>query len=53
MIWALRKYDDPEPLILSVDESDEVSISAVAGYVGDALDYKGSIQVHRLSINSP
>ena len=34
--WTARHYDDVEPIILSVDESDEISIKDVAFAVADA-----------------
>ncbi|RVE51458.1 hypothetical protein evm_003859 [Chilo suppressalis] len=42
-IWVLRHYDSVEPIILSVDEKDEVSISAVAEAIKRAHGYKGEI----------
>lgn len=40
-IWMLREYDDVEPLILSVDENDEMTIKEVADAIVKALDFKG------------
>lgn len=37
VVWALFNYDDPTPLILSVDEADEVSIGDVAHMIADAM----------------
>lgn len=45
MIWALREYKDPEPIILSVGEEDEVSIKDVLHMVAEAADFKGKIVV--------
>jgi len=28
-VWVLRNYDSPEPIILSVDEEDEITIREV------------------------
>lgn len=33
VIWVMKSYHSPEPIILSVDEEDEVSIADVAHYV--------------------
>jgi GDP-L-fucose synthase len=46
MIWALFHYNnDPFPLILSVNEEDELSIAEVARHVATAMDFKGPIIV--------
>ncbi|XP_015517653.1 probable GDP-L-fucose synthase [Neodiprion pinetum] len=42
-IWVLREYDSVEPIILSVDESQEVTISEVAEALVKAFDFKGKI----------
>ncbi|XP_046744069.1 probable GDP-L-fucose synthase [Diprion similis] len=42
-IWVLREYDSVEPIILSVDESQEVTISEVAEALIKAFDFKGKI----------
>ncbi|XP_063827247.1 GDP-L-fucose synthase [Ostrinia nubilalis] len=42
-VWTLRHYDSVEPLILSVDEEDEVPISAVAEAIKKAHGYTGQI----------
>ncbi len=39
-VWTARHYADPDPLILSVDEADEVSIRQVAEWVADAFEYR-------------
>ena len=39
ILWVLREYEEIQPIILSVDEADEVSISEVVEYVADAIDY--------------
>lgn len=41
MVWVLGHYDSVEPLILSVDEEDEVSIGDVAREIADAMDFNG------------
>lgn len=43
MIWALRHYDEIEPIILSVDENDEITIKEAAQLVVDAFDFKGEV----------
>lgn len=45
MIWALREYNENEPIILSVDEKDEVSIKEVAESISGAFNYNGTLQV--------
>jgi len=42
-LWALRSYDSIEPIILSVDESAEVTIKEVAELVAAAMDFKGKL----------
>uniref|UniRef100_A0A182J9T8 GDP-L-fucose synthase n=1 Tax=Anopheles atroparvus TaxID=41427 RepID=A0A182J9T8_ANOAO len=43
-IWVLRNYDSAEPIILSVDESAEVSIAKLAESLAKAFDFKGKIE---------
>mmetsp|Transcript_12598 Transcript_12598/g.14450 ORF Transcript_12598/g.14450 Transcript_12598/m.14450 type:complete len:321 (+) Transcript_12598:165-1127(+) len=43
MIWALREYDEIDPIILSVDESAEISIADVAKLIADKMDYEKEI----------
>lgn len=43
-VWALREYEEADPLILSVDEADEVSIEAVSRMVLEASDFKGEVK---------
>ncbi|KAG6332374.1 hypothetical protein ID866_6715 [Astraeus odoratus] len=38
-IWQLREYDDVEPVILSVDENDEISIRNVANSIVKVMGY--------------
>ena len=45
MIWSLRHYDDVSPLILSVDESAEVSIADVAALIVKHMAFEGPIEV--------
>lgn len=42
-IWVLRNYESVEPIILSVDEDDEVSISSVAEMIKKAHRFSGEI----------
>jgi len=42
-IWAIRNYEDIDPIIFSVDESDEISIAEVAKLVLEAFDFKGNV----------
>jgi len=42
-LWVLREYTSVEPLILSVDEKDEVSISTVAETIAQAFGFEGEI----------
>ncbi|XP_053662783.1 probable GDP-L-fucose synthase [Anopheles marshallii] len=42
-IWVLRQYDSVEPIILSVDESAEVSIAQLAESLANAFDFKGTL----------
>lgn len=43
IVWVLREYDSVEPIILSVDESQEVTIAQVAEAIAKAFDFKGKI----------
>ena len=45
IIWTLREYAEIEPIILSVDEDDEVSIKTVADSIVTALDFNGQVKV--------
>jgi len=42
-IWVLRNYDSSDPIILSVDESAEVTIRQVVEAIAEAMDFKGAI----------
>jgi GDP-L-fucose synthase len=42
-IWVLRNYDQVEPIILSVDESAEVTIAQLAQSIAKAFGFKGEI----------
>ncbi|XP_045607495.1 GDP-L-fucose synthase [Procambarus clarkii] len=43
IIWVLREYDEISPIILSVDEDDEVSIKEAGEMVVEAFDFKGKV----------
>ena len=43
MVWVLRSYDEPDPIILSVGEEDEVSIADVAGGIAKAFGYESNL----------
>ena len=49
-VWALREYEEADPLILSVDEADEVSIEAVSRMVLEASDFKGEVRDSRCQV---
>ncbi|KAI8127479.1 putative GDP-L-fucose synthase [Lucilia cuprina] len=44
MIWVLRDYNSVEPIILSVDEAQEVTILQVAEAIAKAFDFKGKLE---------
>lgn len=43
MIWVLRNYNSVEPIVLSVDESAEVTIYEVAEAISKAFNFKGKL----------
>jgi len=43
-LWVMREYEEIDPIILSVDETDEVSIDEVSKMVLKANDFKGEIK---------
>ena len=43
MLWTLKEYKETDPIILSVDEKDEVSIADVANAIVKAMDFKGEV----------
>ncbi|KAI9183726.1 hypothetical protein H9P43_004644 [Blastocladiella emersonii ATCC 22665] len=45
IVWTLHEYPEIEPIILSVDEKDEVSIRDLAASVAKAMDYEGNFQM--------
>lgn len=42
-LWTMRDYDEVSPIILSVDESAEISIKEAAEAVVKAMDFKGEV----------
>jgi GDP-L-fucose synthase len=42
-VWTLRHYDEPDPIILSVGEEDEVSIGDVALAIAKAMNFTGNV----------
>ena len=40
IVWVIEDYEEKEPIILSVDEKDEVSIRDVATYIAREFDYE-------------
>jgi hypothetical protein len=43
MLWVLRSYNEVDPVILSVDEEDEISIEEVARTIAEAMKFKGDV----------
>jgi len=43
-VWVTREYDEPDPIILSVDEDDEITIKDVALAVAKAHNFEGKIE---------
>eukprot|EP00658_Telonema_sp_P-2_P051907 TRINITY_DN4001_c0_g2_i6.p1 TRINITY_DN4001_c0_g2~~TRINITY_DN4001_c0_g2_i6.p1 ORF type:complete len:211 (+),score=59.23 TRINITY_DN4001_c0_g2_i6:205-837(+) len=44
VVWMLWHYDSVEPLILSTDEADEVSIKDVVETIAAAMEFEGKIR---------
>lgn len=42
-VWVMRNYHSPEPITLSVNEEDEVSIKDVALAVAKAMKFEGNV----------
>eukprot|EP00823_Brevimastigomonas_motovehiculus_P009282 TRINITY_DN8950_c0_g1_i1.p1 TRINITY_DN8950_c0_g1~~TRINITY_DN8950_c0_g1_i1.p1 ORF type:complete len:347 (-),score=94.50 TRINITY_DN8950_c0_g1_i1:166-1155(-) len=42
-LWVVRNYDEADPIILSVDEKEEVTIKDVVNAIAKAFDFKGKI----------
>lgn len=45
ILWVLNNYNDPEPLILSPDEADEVSIGFVAQLIATSMSRRKNVKV--------
>jgi GDP-L-fucose synthase len=43
ILWTLYNYNEVEPIILSVDEADEISIRDIAYAIADACEFRGDI----------
>lgn len=43
IVWVIREYKEVQPIILSVDEKDEVTIKILAEEIATAFDFKGRI----------
>jgi len=43
-LWVLRHYDEPDPIILSVDEDAEVTIREVVEAIAEASGFEGKIE---------
>jgi GDP-L-fucose synthase len=49
IVWALFNYNnDPTPLMLCVDESDELSIAQIVNMIAAALGFRNEIIVSHL-----
>jgi len=44
-LWVMRHYEEVDPIMLSVDEADEISIKEVADLVLKAYDFKGEVKM--------
>jgi nucleoside-diphosphate-sugar epimerase len=44
-IWALKEYNEIEPIIFSVDESDEITIKDAVNEIIKAMDFCGEVIV--------
>ena len=43
ILWVLRNYQDPEPIILSVGEDEEISIKDAALSILEAIGFEGEV----------
>jgi len=43
-IWTLREYEEIDPIMLTTDETDEISIKDVASMILEANDFKGEVK---------
>ena len=44
MVWTLWKYEETEPIILSVGEEDEISIKQAVEAIVKAMEFKGELK---------
>ena len=44
IIWTLRYYNEPEPLIISVDQDQEISIEAAVNHICTLSGFKGHVE---------
>jgi GDP-L-fucose synthase len=44
-IWALNEYNEIEPIIFSVDETDEITIKEAVNELIKAMNFKGAVIV--------
>lgn len=44
MVWVIDKYDQPEPIILSTDPEEEISIKEVAEAVVEGFGFTGALK---------
>jgi GDP-L-fucose synthase len=44
IMWVLEEYNENDPIILSTDEADEISIGCVAKYIANNFDYDNSLE---------
>lgn len=45
ILWTLENYNDPEPLILSIDETGEVSIGHVANLIAQTMSNQLEVRI--------
>ncbi|CAI6343648.1 unnamed protein product [Macrosiphum euphorbiae] len=43
-VWVLRNYNDVEPIILSVDEKDEITIRQLAEMIAKSFNFQGILE---------
>jgi len=43
IVWAMRSYDQGDPIIMSTDEKDEITIKDVVGHIARAMKFPGKI----------
>ena len=43
-VWTVREYEEVDPIVLSVDESDEISIKDVAMMIVKESGFKGEVK---------